>query len=629
MNTNRLKQLLEQVWGYADFRPGQEEIISHILSGNDAIALLPTGGGKSVCYQVPGLAFEGCTVVVSPLISLMEDQVQDLTRRNIPALCLAGDIDPASWDKTMDRAIAGDYSFLYISPERALSSRFLSRIPYLNVRLLAIDEAHCASQWGHDFRPSYTSLGRLRQACPGIPCIAVTASATPHVLKDIQNILGLEKAKCFQQSFDRPNLSLHVHPTRAREELLMKLLEPKNGRQIIYTRSRSLVTQWAQRLTDQGIPALPYHAGMPLDQRSKNQAAWSKGVARVMVATNAFGMGIDQGDVRQVFHLDIPDSPESYYQEIGRAGRDGKPAAVHFLLDKRVAATFDKRITEERISWEDLSKVYNLLGSVGQVAAGDGLDFRQTIDIENLAERLQQSRRWVERILDTLQREGLFTLNDSWKARPQLALLLSGERLLSAASSLPAHAETAFLLARQPGILLNKLQPFSPKRLSAQLGLSLPHLYNSLNRLQEAGILEWEHQESKTMMTWRLAREREGYMPISRKKIQDLLTHQGERADAMRSFLHTTECRMAFLLKYFGEEKTKACRRCDRCTQSSPRGTLALQAHMYTLLENGPYTRQALGLQLKDETEAIDAALRDGIVRNLWSRNPQGTYSLL
>ena len=179
------------------------------------------------------------------------------------------------------------------------------------------------------------------------------------------------------------------------------------------------------------------------------------------------------------------------------------------------------------------------------------------------------------------------------------------------------------------GILLNKLQPFSPKRLSAQLGLSLPHLYNSLNRLQEAGILEWEHQESKTMMTWRLAREREGYMPISRKKIQDLLTHQGERADAMRSFLHTTECRMAFLLKYFGEEKTKACRRCDRCTQSSPRGTLALQAHMYTLLENGPYTRQALGLQLKDETEAIDAALRDGIVRNLWSRNPQGTYSLL
>ena len=364
MTTEALQHLLREVWGYPDFRPGQAEIVLHCAQGKDGIALLPTGGGKSLCYQVPGLAREACTLVISPLISLMEDQVADLQARGIPALSLAGDIDAKAWDQVMDRAIGGAYFFLYLSPERALSARFMARIPYLPLGLLAIDEAHCISQWGHDFRPSYTSLGRLREQLRDIPCLAVTASATPEVLADIQSLLLLDDARVFRQSFARPNVQIRIHPTSQREHTLLQLLRPKDGKQIIYTRSRSQTVHWAKRLQEQGILAGAYHAGMTAEDRSAQQSAWMGDGLTTMVATNAFGMGIDQAHVRQVFHLDIPDSPESYYQEIGRAGRDGEMAEAHFLLDSRVQSTFEKRLKEESVSWEDLSWVYNQLGSL-------------------------------------------------------------------------------------------------------------------------------------------------------------------------------------------------------------------------------------------------------------------------
>ena len=392
MTSSPLLDTLQKIWGYDAFRPQQEAIAQSVLDGQDTVALLPTGGGKSICFQVPGLTMGGLTLVISPLISLIQDQVSQLEHRGVGAIALTGELSPTEFHQALDRAQNGTVQFLYMSPERALSKRFMERLRYLGVTLLAIDEAHCVSQWGHDFRPVYQSLTRVRDLLKEVPCIALTATATPEVLKDLQRALGMEQAQVFQASFDRPNLTLHVSKVPSRSHALVNRLNPTEGRQIVYCRSRRQTEQWAGILEAQGIPAWSYHAGLSAEERAKRQMEWQQGLKPTMVATTAFGMGVDQPDVRQVFHVDWPESLEAYYQEIGRGGRDGNPCESIMLMDTHTKGSFTRRVNQSKLNWEEAKLVYHGIAQSGAIPVGGGMDVAQKLDFQDVKKRTGLSR---------------------------------------------------------------------------------------------------------------------------------------------------------------------------------------------------------------------------------------------
>lgn len=630
MESSNARIILKEVWGYDDFLPNQEIIINSLLEKNDTIALLPTGGGKSLCYQIPGLCLNGLTIVVSPLISLITDQVNDLNKIGLSAISLAGDHDLKSWDSILDNAINGEYHFIYISPERAISQKFLRRLKYLPISIVAIDEVHCASQWGHDFRPSYAKLGIFKKLLPEIPMIALTASATPDTLSDIKTILSLENANIFKSSFYRSNISANIFRVESKEKVLKKLIEPGRGKQIIYCRTRSQTTLWVNKLKDIGISSLPYHGGLHADIRSQNYSEWSAGNSGCMIATTAFGMGVDEPDVRQVFHVEIPNSIESYYQEIGRAGRDGEKASSYLLIESKNVKAYEKRSRENEISWSDLREVYHKIASIGQIAVGDGQNERQSINLLEISQKLKQSQKKVDSAIRTLVREGIFFLHDNYRSRPEVKLNFSGSILVEKLGNIKSHGNIAYSLSRNMPESNNKWAQFSLKSLSHWSNTSLAETVKGLNTLSESGILDWIEMDSKMVLEWLHPRESEGHLSIPMSKIENQNSSKRNKIKSFLNLVSSQNCIFSDILLYFGEEVVDfRCNNCSTCTHGDPSSERNIQKSIFILIGEKALSVQDISRSLGMPNDIIDKALISGVERNLWLSSDKGEYYLL
>ena len=630
MELGNARSILKEVWGYDDFLPNQEVVINSILERNDTIALLPTGGGKSLCYQIPGLSLNGLTIVVSPLISLITDQVDRLNKIGLSAISLAGDYDLKSWDRILDNAINGEYHFIYVSPERAISQKFLSRLKYLPTSVLAIDEAHCSSQWGHDFRPSYSKLCILKKLLPEVPIIALTASATPDVLLDLKTILGLKNANIFKASFYRSNISANIFKVGSKETVLKKIIKPDIGKQIIYCRTRMQTTSWVNKLKEIGIKSLPYHGGLAADIRSKNYLEWSAGISGCMVATTAFGMGVDEPNVRQVFHVEIPDSIESYYQEIGRAGRDGKKASSYLLIESKNIKAYEKRARENEISWSDLREVYHKIGSVGQIAVGDGQNVRQAINLLDLSRKLGQSKQKVDNAIRILVREGLFLLHDNYRSKPEVRLNYSGSLLVEKLGNMRSYASIAYSLSRNIPKANNQWAQFSLKSLSHWSKTSLAETYQGLNMLSEYGILDWIEIDSKVVLEWLYPRESEGYLSIPMSKIENQNSSNRNKTSSIVDLVSSRNCLFSDILLYFGEEIDNfKCNNCSTCTHGDASSERNIQKSIFILISDKALNVQEISRALNMPNDLIDKALASGVERNLWLNTDKGEYYLL
>jgi ATP-dependent DNA helicase RecQ len=554
---NRLERVLQEVWGYPAFRPLQLPIAESVLSQRDTVALLPTGGGKSLCFQVPGIVLGGTTVVISPLISLMSDQVAQLKQRGIDARSLAGDLSAADWMDLQRRPP----QFAYVSPERAQSRNFLAILEHWDVRLLAIDEAHCVSQWGHDFRPQYRELFALREFLKGVPCIALTASATPEVLKDLVKLLGLRDPNIFQASFARPNLIWTVREVADVAQACVSSIRPMDGRQIVYVRSRDGAVRWAEELKRNGIPAAAYHAGIAPEERARLQDSWSAGGIRTMVATTAFGMGIDQANVRQVIHAELPESPESLYQEIGRGGRDGKDAQALILLNSKSLGQFRRKMERTMPTYEQWLAQYHELASRSQIAVGDGVGVR--INPQTPAE---------ERILGIMVRKGLAELLEGTKTSAKIQLRSGGEELVDMAEANPKYSELLYALARRfPGIVTQS-ERVELSALASMGGWTLAQVRKLLNEASGRNLLHFEAPGSGIAYRWMHPRYPPPTSPILKSDWEVDRNRILHRARAVAAMLdpNALTCRFGQLLEYFGESPSD-CERCDVCeSKKSP-----------------------------------------------------------
>lgn len=610
-----LDSVLQRVWGYPEFRPLQRPIAESVLSGRDTVALLPTGGGKSLCFQVPGLVLGGTCIVVSPLISLMADQVHQLVRRGIDARSLAGDLRPADWVKLQQQPP----QFAYVSPERAQSKNFLAVVEHWDVRLLAIDEAHCVSQWGHDFRPQYVQLKTLRSALSGVPCIALTASATPEVLDDMVQLLGLVNPFIAQGSFARPNLIWTVREVPDVVQACCDAIQPDLGRQIVYVRSRAGATKWAELLKQKRIPAAAYHAGLPREERMKLQEAWSEGEIRTMVATTAFGMGIDQPDVRQVVHVEVPESPESLYQEMGRGGRDGGDAQALVLVDPKSLAQFRRKMERSVPEFDVWRSAYHALASRAQIAVGDGT---------GVPVRPQKAEE--DFVLQVLVRKGLAERIEAQENSLSVQLRYGGTALVDAAEANPAFSELLYALARRyPGIVHHAERVDLPS-FAASGGWTITEVRSLVASAAHLGLLEAVLDGSGSAYRWGHPRYPQGTSPIPKSEWDRDRSRILRRARAVAQVVDpdSKTCRFTQLLAYFGEE-AKDCGRCDVCAQKKP--AAGGVERMRSLLSANPDKRlqvaQAALLLPVPRAEFLNI-LQEGAALGWWTVDAEGWLRL-
>ena len=558
--------ILHKYWGYPAFRPMQDDIIHSVLDGHDTLALLPTGGGKSICYQVPALCREGLCIVVSPLIALMKDQVQQLLGRGIPAAAVFAGMSRRELDIILENACQGAYKLLYLSPERLQTDLVLQRVGRMRVNLLAIDEAHCVSQWGYDFRPPYLQIAEFRKFLPNVPVLALTATATPDVVADIREKLGFQTPRFFQQSFARPNLSYSVLYEHKKREKLLDILGNVPGSGLVYLRSRGETKEIAAYLTEHRIKADFYHAGLSADERNAKQEAWMQGRIRVMACTNAFGMGIDKPDVRVVVHLAMPDSLEAYFQEAGRAGRDGKKSYSVVLFTPADADTLRHQLLAAYPDMDYVRRVYQALGSYTQLAVGAGAGESFDFDLPHFCQtyKLEQGRTFS--VFRLLEQEGWLNIADTGGLPARVWIRADKAALYDyQLRNRQAEKVTKVLLRAYPGVQHNYTD-ISVQSVARYADLPIETIEQVLSLSQQEGIVEYQPQKDKPQLTYLQARVNPENLAIDLARFNFRKQRAEERVEQAIRYAETRRCRSRLLMTYFGETDSKPCGICDVCT---------------------------------------------------------------
>lgn len=564
-------EVLQHFWGHSTFRETQEEIIDSVLAGHDTMALLPTGGGKSICFQVPGLLLEGITLVITPLISLMKDQVDNLRSRGIKAATIHSGMGGDKIRQIIDNCLYGSYKFLYVSPERLSSERFRKLLIDLPISLLVIDECHCISQWGYDFRPSYLSVLDLRVYYPNIPILALTATATPEVVIDIKRILGFgPEARFFQRSFYRDNLSYSIKRTNDKEGTMGHILSRVPGSVIVYCRSRDLCRDIARYLVKEfGETATYFHAGLTHYERNTRQEKWMRGEYRIMVATNAFGMGIDKPDVRLVIHLTMPSSLEEYFQEAGRAGRDGKRSYAVALIAENDASLLKKRLSDAFPEKEYILYTYDMLCNYFGVGEGEGLDCSYDFDIQHFTRVCKMRPTQTKSAIDIMALSGWLEYKED-DSSSRLMMTCRREDLYGVGVG---HDLLLRAILRSYTGLFSDYVFISEQDLALQTGYTANEVYGFLTALSMQGLLQYIPKKNIPRIVFRVRREDPRYLALSPSAYQERYDRASKRTESTISYISNDhECRSRQLLKYFGEESTLSCAKCDVCLAKPAEG---------------------------------------------------------
>ena len=563
---NKYQEILKQYWGYDSFRDLQEEIITSIGEGKDTLGLMPTGGGKSITFQVPALAQSGLCIVITPLIALMKDQVQNLRKRGIKALAIYSGMTRQEIVTALENCIFGDYKFLYISPERLDTEIFRIKLRSMKVSMITVDESHCISQWGYDFRPAYLKIAEIRELLPGVPVLALTATATPEVVKDIQSRLNFREENVFRMSFERKNLAYIVRKTDNKTGELLHILKRIDGSAIIYVRNRRRTKEITELLMQEGITADFYHAGLDNAVKDLRQKRWQNGEIRVMVATNAFGMGIDKPDVRIVLHIDLPDSPEAYFQEAGRAGRDGLKAYAVILYAKSDKMTLHKRVADTFPEKEYILQVYEHLQYYYQMAMGDGFQCIREFNLEEFCRKFKYFPVPVDSALKILTQAGYLEYTDEQDNASRILFTIRRDELYKL-REMGTEAETLIqtILRSYTGVFTDYAY-ISEDTLAIRTGLTRQQIYNILVTLTKRRIVDYIPHKKTPYIIYTRERLELRYLHIPASVYEERKARYEARIKAMEEYVTSESvCRSRMLLRYFGEKNEHNCKQCDVC----------------------------------------------------------------
>lgn len=608
-------ETLRRYWGYDSFRPLQSEIVTSALSGHDTLGLMPTGGGKSITFQVPGLMMEGVTIVVTPLISLMKDQVDNLKRRRIKAVTFHSGMTRHEHTVALEKLINGGAKFLYVSPERLRNDNFLSLLRGLKVSQIVVDEAHCISQWGYDFRPAYLNIKKLRKVKPDVAILALTATATPEVARDICEQLEMRDPAVYRMSFTRDNINYIVRPAETKIYEVFHILSRTQGSSIVYVRSRKRTVEISEYLSSAGISATAYHAGLDYELKEKRQNSWQMGETRVMVATNAFGMGIDKPDVRVVIHYDMPPSLEEYYQEAGRAGRDGKRSYAVLLTSKRDQALMRRRVTESFPDREIIRKIYERICNVLNVSLGEGYGLLKEFDIEKFCDLFGYQERQCRSAIHLLQQAGYLEYMEEGDRGSRVMMTCHRDELYDLHGVSPRTERVLTGILRTYTGLFTEYVNINESSMARNLQLSEREIYESLLELGRMKILSYIPRSRIPLIYLPTSREEPRYIEIGKKIYEDRRATMSRRVEAMLSYAYDShECRENRMIRYFGEERETGCGHCDVCRSRRDNGKVSLKemiGKIWAYLEEKP---SGVDIRiLEQEIKAPEGMIREAL----------------